>query len=239
MIKDRKSCKTGCALKVSSRTISSPKITGRYSLGGTLSGPQINAAKKPSNCSRFIRRLLSNRPRTPLRRSNSASVNGCVFTRHHTLTRRARRSCVVPSDFAQNRALLAEVYRGCGLPDQVNDAISSRIGCWFRSIDLVGLPGHSILDDDATHLDTPAYTAKDFNPLTCRLPLLCKRRACEQENGEQGSPIPHCIPPWLVTSQPSKTSTISPVSQSPDDAWQKARVVSSTRFLGSSVPWRW
>jgi hypothetical protein len=90
----------------------------------------------------------------------------------------------VPANFAQNRALLAEVDRRCGLPDQVNDAISSRIGCWFRSIDLIGLPGHSILDDEAAHLDTSAYTTKDFDPLTCRLPLLRKSRICQQENGE-------------------------------------------------------
>ena len=90
----------------------------------------------------------------------------------------------MPANFAQNRALLAEIDRRCGLPDQVNDAISSRIGCWFRRIDLIGLPGHSILDDEATDLDAPAYAAKDFNPLTRRLPLLCKSRICQQENGE-------------------------------------------------------
>ena len=77
MIKNKKSSKTACALKVSSRTMSSPQITGRYSLGSTSSGPQINAARKPSSCSRFIERLSPKRLRTQLSRSNSASANGC------------------------------------------------------------------------------------------------------------------------------------------------------------------
>jgi hypothetical protein len=117
----------------------------------------------------------------------------CDFHRH-TLRRGARPSCIVPANFAQNRALLAEVHGKCGLPDQVNDAIASRIGCWFCRIDLVGLAGHSILDDEAADLDTSAYATKDLNPLARRLPLLRKSRICQQENGEQGSPIPHGIP---------------------------------------------
>jgi len=102
----------------------------------------------------------------------------------NTLRRGAPPSYIVPRNFAQNWTLLAEVHRRCDLPDQVNDAISSRIGRRFCSIDLISLPGHSILDDEATDLDSPAYTAKDFDPLTRRLPLLCKSRICQQENGE-------------------------------------------------------
>ena len=34
--------------------ISPPKTSGKYSLGGTTSGPAISAAKKPSSSSRFI-----------------------------------------------------------------------------------------------------------------------------------------------------------------------------------------
>src|SRR5262249_8065209 len=60
-------------------SLSSPQISGRYSLGNTLSGPQIRAAKKPSSVSRFIARLSPKRLSTSASLSNSALVKGCGF----------------------------------------------------------------------------------------------------------------------------------------------------------------
>jgi len=79
IMRDKKSVNMGCAENWSSRTISPPQIFGRYSLGGTRSGQQIKAHKKPSSCSKFIARLSPKRSRTALRRSNSSSVNGFDF----------------------------------------------------------------------------------------------------------------------------------------------------------------
>src|SRR6476659_4045954 len=68
-----------CAADVSSKTVWSPQILGRYLLGGTSSGPQIKAARKPSNCSKFIERSSPKRSRTALRSSSSVWVSGCDF----------------------------------------------------------------------------------------------------------------------------------------------------------------
>src|SRR6201987_2123369 len=75
MIRDKNSC----AEDASSKTVRLPQILGRYLLGGTSSGPQIKAARKPSNCSKFIERLSPKRARTALRWSSSASVKGLGF----------------------------------------------------------------------------------------------------------------------------------------------------------------
>src|SRR5665647_853457 len=80
IISDKKSLNMGCAENLSSRTISPPQISGRYSLGGTSSGQQIKADKKPSSCSKFIARLSPKRSRIDVKRSNSASVNDFDFT---------------------------------------------------------------------------------------------------------------------------------------------------------------
>src|SRR6476659_815917 len=79
-----------CAADVSSKTVWSPQILGRYLLGGTSSGPQIKAARKPSNCSKFIERLSPKRSRTALRSSTSVWVSGCDFMEQprYWLTRR-------------------------------------------------------------------------------------------------------------------------------------------------------
>ena len=68
------------------------KITGRYSLGRTISGPQIKARfenKQPMNLFEFqLDGFLANPERIPLRRSNPASVNGSDFTASLLIVRR-------------------------------------------------------------------------------------------------------------------------------------------------------
>src|SRR5512132_1042319 len=56
--------------------LSPPQISGRYSLGRTLAGQQISAAKNPSRFSRFMPRWLRKRLRTLPKRSYSVSVSG-------------------------------------------------------------------------------------------------------------------------------------------------------------------
>src|ERR1039458_7507301 len=61
--------------------ISPPKTSREYSLGITLSGPAIRAAKNPSSCSTFIALPLLQLLRNSARRSSSASVSGSCWAR--------------------------------------------------------------------------------------------------------------------------------------------------------------
>ena len=89
MISATNSCNSACVSKTCSFFDSSFNSYRRDSLGSTLPGPQIKAARNPSSCSKFMDRLSSKRSRKPLSLSNSAAVNGCAATgrlrRSHTI----------------------------------------------------------------------------------------------------------------------------------------------------------
>ena len=68
------SCNCSQLSQASSSALSPPQISGRYSLGRTMSGQQISAAKNPSSISKFMARLPRNRLSNVAIRSYCASV---------------------------------------------------------------------------------------------------------------------------------------------------------------------
>ena len=152
------SCNTDCVPKDPSKAISLPQITGRYSLGRTISGPQINAAKKPSSSSRFIGCLVSKRPRTPLRRSSSASSEMAVISRQAFNCQAMRDSTLTPFEMAQGLAHCLLLKDCCALPDQVSFVLTFS----WRGFVLAVRDRHRAYPNEIAFLIF-SVTAKDFS----------------------------------------------------------------------------